>query len=384
MGPLDPAQFQSRVTYNHAGAFYSLCVNRVNGRLHAGSTDNAIYVYDPLSTSMEPVAVWKQHENYVSGLAFVSRPPLRLVISASYDRKLAWWDADLGQVIRVVPAHQGWVRDVEPLPDGGRLVSIGDDMLVKLWDTDTGKLQAEFAGHATRTPQGHVTALYALAVSPDGQYIATGDRIGEVRVWESATGRPAQVFHVPILYTYDERQRKRSIGGIRSLAFSPDGTRLAVGGIGQVNNVDGLEGPAHVEVWDWRKPEALAMGEAEGHKGIVNHLAFDASAQWLIGMGGGSDDGLLALWEASACTSTPLETTTASAPAEGSPAVRSAAVSGTSGTEANSVSPPAPLPALVVHRIKSGGHVHRFFLDEARGELYAAGHGKLEVWRVRG
>ena len=137
-------------------------------------------------------------------------------------------------------------------PDGTRLISCGDDMLVKVWDAESGKPIRSMEGHAKQTPQGHVTALYALAVSPDGKYVASGDRIGAVNVWEIDSGKKVQSLDVSILYTYDPKQRKRSLGGIRSLAFSPDGTYLAVGGMGQVDNVDGLAGLVHVEVWDWR------------------------------------------------------------------------------------------------------------------------------------
>src|SRR5207244_1453043 len=127
---------------------------------------------------------------------------------------------------------------------GLRLVSVGDDMMVKVWETDSGRLLRTLSGHALCTPQGHVTALYAVAVSPDGKHIASGDRHGIVNIWELETGKLIHGFQVPTLYTYDPRQRKRSIGGIRTVVFSPDGQSLAVGGIGQVGNVDGLAGPA--------------------------------------------------------------------------------------------------------------------------------------------
>src|SRR5262249_46526361 len=157
--------------------------------------------------------------------------------------------------IRSVEAHQGWVRDLATLPDGERLVSVGDDMRLNIWETATGRLLRTLEGHAMHTPQGHVTALYVVVASSDGKYLASADRIGTVCVWEPETGKLAQPFEVPILYTYDPRQRKRSLGGIRALAFSGDSRLLAVGGIGQVNNVDGLSGPAHVELWDWQKPQ---------------------------------------------------------------------------------------------------------------------------------
>lgn len=347
MTPIDPAKAKAKTTFNHPGTFYALCADSGRKRVYAGSDDTSIYVFDPESEKKEPLARWSRHDNYVSGLVFLERP-IPNIVSASYDRRLIWWDVDKGEPIRTVEeAHQGWIRDLIATPDGNLLITCGDDMLVKLWDTETGRLVRMLAGHATQTPQGHVTALYTVAVSPDGNYLAGGDRIGEVRVWETATGTLAQTFKVPVLYTYDPRQRKRSMGGIRALAFSADGNLLASGGIGQVGNVDGLLGPAHVEIWDWRKPQQRVAAQAQGHKGIINQLAFHPSG-WLIGAGGGSDNGFLAFWQLDKLADATLEQKD-------------------------------PVP---VQRIKADGHFHRFCLHPEKPELFAAGFHKMEVWSL--
>jgi WD40 repeat protein len=345
MPAIDPAKAKVKTTYAHPGTLYALCADPSGKRLYAGSEDYGIHVFDLDSAKKESVARWTKHDNYVSALIAVARSGKALVVSGSYDRSLIWWDAAKGEAVRTVEAHAGWVRDLALLPDGNRLASCGDDMLVKLWDTDSGKLIRTFEGHATRTPQGHVTALYALAASPDGKHMASGDRHGTVIVWQTETGQVAQRFEVPTLYTYDPRQRKRSIGGIRSLAFSADGGLLAAGGIGQVENVDGLGGPAHVEVWDWNKPQVCFTGGA-GHKGMLEDLLWHPDKTWLIGAGGGSDGGLLAFWKVDTIPDAPKK------------------------------------DAVQGQRIKVDGHVHRIVLAAGGAELYAAGHKRLDVWAL--
>lgn len=235
--------------------------------------------------------LWTHHDSYVSSLVWRQGE----VISAGYDRRLVWTQADSGAKVReIASAHDGWIRKLLPVGDD-LLATAADDMRVKLWNAATGEAVRTLAGHAERTPQGFATALYALAVSADGALIAAADRVGAARVWEVASGKLAAQFRAPEFYTYDAAKRDRSIGGVRSLAFSADGKELVLGGIGQVSNVDGFVGPARLEVWEWAKPARIFVGQ-DKHNAVLNDLLAHPSGL-LIGGGGGDGGGLLAAWD---------------------------------------------------------------------------------------
>src|SRR5262249_9523496 len=112
-------------------------------------------------------------------------------------------------------------------------------------------------------------------------------------IWELETGKQVTSLEAPVMYTWDPVQRRHSIGGIRSLAFSPDGKLLAVGGMGKVGNIDHLEGPAPVEVFDWQKGDRTYEFPGDRFKGLVNHLEFHPQGDWLLGAGGAGDGFLM-------------------------------------------------------------------------------------------
>lgn len=320
-----------QAAYAQPGTFYAICHDAGAARLYGAGSDATIYTVDLNAEKPQAEKTWTPHDNYISSLVFCDG----VLISGAYDRQLVWTTAESGEKLRSVEAHAGWIRRLALLPAGKQLVSVGDDMLVKLWDAETGQLVRSMDGHAPQTPEGYATALYALAISPDGQTIATGDRIGEVVLWETATGKEIGRLKAPAFYTFDSVKRARAIGGIRTLCFSPDGTRLALGGIGKVTNVDGFVGPCRVEVWNWQQGERQFVGE-DSHKAIVNHVAFHPQASLLLGAGGGDSGGILAWWD--------LEN------------------------------------KKPVHKAKPEGHLHQFVLDVENARVCATGYGGFQVW----
>jgi len=253
------------------------------GRVFFGGSDFAVHEVDLDREKPEPKELGR-HDSYVTGLALAGTS----LVSGGYDGRLIWWNMESGSKVRSVDAHRKWIRRVAATPDGHLVASVADDMVCRLWDAASGKMVRELRGHAETTPQHFPSMLFACAISADGRLLATGDKVGHINIWEIESGRGLATIEAPGFYTWDPVQRRHSIGGVRALAFSPDGARLAVGGIGKIGNIDHLEGKPRVELFDWRKGERIAEFSGEG-KGLVEHLVFHPRGDWLLAAGGYSD-----------------------------------------------------------------------------------------------
>ena len=107
-----------------------------------------------------------------------------------------------------------------------------------------------------------------------------------VLVRDAATGEIAGRVETPVMYTWDPKARRHSIGGIRSLAFSSDSKLIAVGGIGKIGNIDHLGGSSRIEVFDWQSGERKHEIEDSKYKGLVEVMAFGPQNKWLAAAGG--------------------------------------------------------------------------------------------------
>jgi WD40 repeat protein len=76
------------------------------------------------------------------------------------------------------------------------------------WDTAAGTLKWRAEGHAA--------PVVSVAFDPDGKRLASGGADGEVRVWDAVTGEPVATL-------------RGHSGRVLALAFAPGGAGLASG-----------------------------------------------------------------------------------------------------------------------------------------------------------
>jgi WD40 repeat protein len=224
-------------------------------RVAAGGADEKIHV-----TALDGgTRALDGHETWIVGLAFA--PDGRL-FSADMHGVIHAWDPALEKRL--------WTSKT-PTPDflraiatdGKTLVAVGDDRIARVRDAATGRILHEL--------KGHESCVYAVACHPDGSFV-TGDLNGDVLHWEN--GALKRKLDAKLLHTRGE-DFLADVGGVRSFAFSPDGLRLAAGGMKDAKSNTFCPGTPTVLVFDWAGGERKSTHETGGSAdGPVNALAY--------------------------------------------------------------------------------------------------------------
>ncbi|KAF9491668.1 WD40 repeat-like protein [Pleurotus eryngii] len=224
------------------------------GRIVSGSDDGTINIWgrDGIETTLG------LHTAIVSSLA--SSSDGSIIVSGSHDKEARVWkrigEEDSFSYSSSRPVvHEAAVNCVACTKDGAHIVSGSEDMTCQIWDSDTeeptplprsgpaagvvavaytpsGEYLVAASGcdifvwdAATRPYrplgrpiQGHTAVIHSLALSPDGDCIASASADGTVRVWDRSTGEqklgPIEQYD----RVWDKRAGKQRLGPIEQYA----------------------------------------------------------------------------------------------------------------------------------------------------------------------
>ncbi len=183
------------------------------------------------------------------------------------EERFAWQPKEL---VAVLGEHRGWHRgavfSVAFSADGKWLASGGNGGLVRLWDPETLRLRASLSGHTG--------SVHTVAFAPDSKTLASASDDRTVRLWD--VSGPA-----PRLRSVLRRNMKK----VWSVAFAPDGKTLACG------QQDGT-----VQLWSLHGAAASESQFLRVDKEGVFRLAFAPDSRTLAAGGNG---GTLRLWDLS-------------------------------------------------------------------------------------
>jgi WD40 repeat protein len=221
----------------------------------------------------------------VSGKAPGVEVKLRLLRGGKEKRLAATLGSQPVEVARAEPkdapilqldtgGHMAVIRGLTFTPDGRQLVSASEDKTIRVWDLASGKTLRTIRGESAPGPAG---AVYAIALSPDGKWLAAGGWTGdeEIRLYEFASGKLVALF-------------KGHRSTVFRLAFSPDGSMLISGSSDNTAIIwdTGIRSDA-------RETEPKLLHRLEGHTDQIHAVGFSPDGSRVVT---GSFDHDLRLW----------------------------------------------------------------------------------------
>jgi eukaryotic-like serine/threonine-protein kinase len=236
-----------------------------------------------------------------SGIAAVAfSPDGRWVAGGGQDPVIRLWDSATGKEVQLFRVPSGGIRTLRFSPDGKLLAAAGPDGIVRIWDRASGRLLSSLL---------HGGEVWSIAFSSRGVWLASAGSDRTIRLWETADGRELSVLqgHEREVWAVafcekDDRlvsasnDHKAKVWDpvrakvlfsfehqcpLTSVAWSPDGRWIATGG-----------GDNVIHIWD--PDNGKEIRSLAGHLGFVTALSFDPSGRRLASA---SQDQTIKIWD---------------------------------------------------------------------------------------
>jgi WD40 repeat protein len=270
---LSQAQIAKSLFAESFGSVISIAFSPDGQWLAAGEANSLIHIWE--IASCRKTMTLQKHSGWVWSVIFIPHPddPRRLIlVSASDDPQIKFWDLQTGNCLRTLVGHTHSVNSLALSPNGHYLASSSQDSTIRLWDLQQ-------LDQPPMVLQGHSYRIWSVVFSPDGQTLASGAEDRTIKLWDVTTGTCHQTVSAHTDW-------------VRSLAFSPDGRYLASGSNDRTIRIWQIDSSERVESERVKLTEPC-LKSLPGHSEVIKSLRYSPDGQILAS---GSHDQTAKLW----------------------------------------------------------------------------------------
>lgn len=221
----------------HDGPVYSADFSPNNQWIVAGTQSGAVVLWD--AATLKQVASYSyqsilgpETSKKVVAQAQFNTDSSAIAIQYREDENIYIIDAKSGALQMTLVGHEDFVRDIDFSADGTRLVSVGDDANMILWDIRPGTPDSQ---RIIKTYREHLATIFSVSFSTIDQeeHILSAGADGVIKVWQLQNS---------------EKQDWSVVYTLRAYAFANDDTILDI----EISPVDATQVAAVVNDWTVR------------------------------------------------------------------------------------------------------------------------------------
>jgi len=260
-----------------------------NGSTLAAACMDGVYTVDILSKSASKLG---EHSSYASSAVILNSS--QEVVSAGYDGVAQWFRLQDRSFVRQTKLHDFWSWNMAMSPDESMIASVTGQYLAGGYKYEPAS-ETEPSVRIASVKTGeilhglpHVPSVQAVAFSSDSRFVAAGNLMGEVRVWDTQTGLMVRSFTTEGFTSWGIIKSHSYLGGIFAITFTPNSDELLLAGMGPMRDPMAGNGRQLWEKWAWNQDVPVKIDEThkgESGEGLMETVAVHPDGERFI-MGG--------------------------------------------------------------------------------------------------